>query len=45
MVAVPMLAAVMVPVKMLYVERVVGDDVMRNDDDDDEDDDEDEDSG
>lgn len=27
MVAVPMLAAVMVPVKMLYVERVVGDDV------------------
>jgi predicted PurR-regulated permease PerM len=27
MVAVPMLAAVMVPIKMLYVERVVGDDV------------------
>lgn len=27
MVAVPMLAAVMVPVKMLYVERIVGDDV------------------
>jgi predicted PurR-regulated permease PerM len=39
MVAVPMLAAVMVPVKMLYVERVVGDDVMQNDDDDEEDDD------
>ena len=35
MVAVPMLAAVMVPVKMLYVERVVGDDVMSTDDDDD----------
>jgi len=34
MVAVPMLAAVMVPVKMLYVERVVGDDVMQDDDDD-----------
>jgi predicted PurR-regulated permease PerM len=40
MVAVPMLAAVMVPVKMLYVERVVGDDVMQDDDDDDDDDDE-----
>ncbi len=39
MVAVPMLAAVMVPVKMLYVERVVGDDVMQNDDDDEEDED------
>lgn len=38
MVAVPMLAAVMVPVKMLYVERVVGDDVMQDDDDDDDDD-------
>lgn len=36
MVAVPMLAAVMVPVKMLYVERVVGDDVMSSDDDDDD---------
>ncbi len=36
MVAVPMLAAVMVPVKMLYVERVVGDDVMQDDDDDDD---------
>jgi predicted PurR-regulated permease PerM len=38
MVAVPMLAAVMVPVKMLYVERVVGDDVMMQDGDDDDDD-------
>jgi predicted PurR-regulated permease PerM len=37
MVAVPMLATVMVPVKMLYVERVVGDDVMPDDDDDDDD--------
>ena len=36
MVAVPMLAAAMVPVKMLYVERVVGDEVMSNDDDDDD---------
>jgi predicted PurR-regulated permease PerM len=35
MVAVPMLAAVMVPVKMLYVERVVGDDIMTDEDDDD----------
>ena len=39
MVAVPMLAAVMVPVKMLYVERVVGDEVMQGGDDDDDDDD------
>ncbi|HEU6449912.1 MAG TPA: AI-2E family transporter [Gemmatimonadaceae bacterium] len=38
MVAVPMLAAVMVPVKMLYVERVVGDEIMQDDDDDDDDD-------
>ena len=38
MVAVPMLAAVLVPVKMLYVERVVGDDVMSGNDDDDDDD-------
>jgi predicted PurR-regulated permease PerM len=37
MVAVPMLAAAMVPVKMLYVERVVGDEVMSTDDDDDDD--------
>ncbi len=40
MVAVPMLAAVMVPVKMLYVERVVGDEIMQDDDDDDDGDDE-----
>jgi predicted PurR-regulated permease PerM len=39
MVAVPMLATVMVPVKMLYVERVVGDDVMPDDDDEEDDDD------
>lgn len=38
MVAVPMLAAVMVPVKLLYVERVVGDEVMQDDDDEDDDD-------
>ena len=38
MVAVPMLAAVMVPVKMLYVERVVGDDVSAGMDDEDDDD-------
>jgi predicted PurR-regulated permease PerM len=31
MVAVPLLAAVMVPVKMLYVEDVVGDEVGRED--------------
>ena len=39
MVAVPVLAATLVPIKMLYVERVVGDDVklMTDDDDDDED--------
>jgi hypothetical protein len=28
----------MVPVKMLYVERVVGDEIMQDDDDDDDDD-------
>jgi predicted PurR-regulated permease PerM len=33
MVAVPMLAAALVPIKMLYVERVVGDDVEVDDDD------------
>ena len=39
MVAVPLLAAVMVPIKMLYVEDVVGDrlDVLDDDDDDDDD--------
>jgi predicted PurR-regulated permease PerM len=41
MVAVPLLAAVMVPIKMIYVHDVVGDrvDVLGDDDDDDEDDD------
>lgn len=41
LVAVPLLAAVLVPIKMLYVEDVVGDDVMEDLDSDDEDDDED----
>src|SRR5688500_14607608 len=36
MVAVPMLAAVMVPIKMLYVEDVVGDQIEVLDDDDDD---------
>ncbi|HEU4641197.1 MAG TPA: AI-2E family transporter [Gemmatimonadaceae bacterium] len=36
MVAVPMLAAALVPIKMLYVERVVGDDVEVEDADDDD---------
>lgn len=38
-VAVPMLAAVMVPVKLLYVERVVGDDVTTDNGDEEDDDD------
>lgn len=37
MVAVPLLAAAMVPIKMLYVERVVGDDVTIGTEDDDDD--------
>ena len=36
LVAVPVLAAVMVPIKMLYVEGVVGDDLDEDDDDDDD---------
>lgn len=44
-VAVPLLAAVMVPIKMLYVQDVVGDEVTLPGDEDDDDDDEDEDSG
>ena len=36
MVAVPMLAAVMVPIKMLYVEDVVGDQIEVLDDEDDD---------
>ena len=36
LVAVPVLAAVMVPIKMLYVEGVVGDDLDEGDDDDDD---------
>lgn len=39
LVAVPLLAAVMVPIKMLYVEDVVGDDIMPDPDSDDDDDD------
>ena len=39
MVAVPLLAAVMVPIKMLYVQDVVGDQIDVTDDDEDEDDD------
>jgi predicted PurR-regulated permease PerM len=39
MVAVPLLATVMVPIKMLYVKDVVGDDLDALDDDDDDDDD------
>ena len=45
LVAVPLLAAAMVPVKMLYVEDVVGDDVTVPGEDDDDDDDEDSDGG
>lgn len=41
LVAVPLLAAVMVPIKMLYVEDVVGDDVIVPGDDEEEDDDDD----
>ena len=37
LVAVPVLAAVMVPIKMLYVEGVVGDDLDEDEDDDDDD--------
>ena len=37
LVAVPVLAAVMVPIKMLYVEGVVGDDLDLDDEDDDND--------
>ena len=41
MVAVPLLAAVMVPIKMLYVQDVVGDKINVTDDDDDDDDEDD----